>query len=162
MTSISTSFWSPKVLNGIILNLFQVKHLSSANEALGILRVSSCMGHTKSQYMAGIMSMIGVGVPQDKPKVRKCLHPWFCSSSCNFSVLFFPPYSKDYMTTSKDTQKFLEPLIKNTFIFSIFIVGLEVLVAWSSQWQSIMPDGSSLQTLGRSWWTPPGLWCSYW
>lgn len=32
---------------------------------LSILRVASCMGHSKSQYAAGIMNLIGLGVPQD-------------------------------------------------------------------------------------------------
>lgn len=41
-----------------------VDDVTKANEALAIFRVSSCMGHIKSQYMMGIMNLVGLGVPQ--------------------------------------------------------------------------------------------------
>lgn len=43
-----------------------VASTQEAREALAILRVASCMEHIKSQYMTGIINMIGLGVPQDK------------------------------------------------------------------------------------------------
>ena len=48
---------------------------------MGIVRVSSCMGHLKSHYMAGIMNMIGLGVPQDLIQV--------CYSVKLFTLVFF-------------------------------------------------------------------------
>ncbi|XP_015779474.1 PREDICTED: uncharacterized protein LOC107357352 [Acropora digitifera] len=46
-----------------------VNSKEEAPEALGILRVASCLRHSKSQYTAGIMNLIGLGVPQDKSQV---------------------------------------------------------------------------------------------
>ena len=51
----------------LVLHIFCFKSnsLREASVAMGIVRVSSCMGHLKSHYMAGIMNMIGLGVPQE-------------------------------------------------------------------------------------------------
>ena len=48
---------------------FKANSKDEAPEALGILRVASCLRHSKSQYTAGIMNLIGLGVPQDKSQV---------------------------------------------------------------------------------------------
>lgn len=47
----------------------QVDDVTKANEALAIFRVSSCMGYIKSQYMMGIMNLVGLGVPQHEIEV---------------------------------------------------------------------------------------------
>ena len=89
-------------------------HVSEAGDALGIFRVSSCMGHIKSHYMAGIMNMIGLGVRQDNTQVCKQTG----SAMDAFMVVQFPDIYHDIQVCS-------------TVDMIILFAGLEIFVAWS-------------------------------
>lgn len=59
---------------------FKADSAKEAGKALAILRVASCMGHIQSQYMTGVIKMVGLGVPQDKTQVRAYVTVLFLAS----------------------------------------------------------------------------------
>ena len=66
------------------------------------------MGHIKSHYMAGIINMIGLGMPQDKTQV--------CTQT---------EKAIRYMCGVSFSQLTLDLVI-------LFVAGMEIFVAWGS------------------------------